>query len=80
MLGIGGNTASATLSALDRSQAIIEFELDGTIVTANENFLKAMGYALAEVRGKHHSMFVEPAYAASPEYKDFWARLNRGEF
>jgi methyl-accepting chemotaxis protein len=80
MFGIGGNTASATLSALDRSQAIIEFELDGTIVTANENFLKAMGYALAEVRGKHHSMFVEPAYAASPEYKDFWARLNRGEF
>jgi methyl-accepting chemotaxis protein len=54
MFGIGGNTASATLSALDRSQAIIEFELDGTIVTANENFLKAMGYALAEVRGKHH--------------------------
>jgi methyl-accepting chemotaxis protein len=80
MFGIGGNTASATLSALDRSQAIIEFELDGTIVTANENFLKALGYSLAEVRGKHHSMFVEPAYAASPEYKDFWARLNRGEF
>ncbi len=80
MFGLQASSAKSTLAALDRSQAIIEFELDGTIVTANENFLKALGYTLAEVRGKHHSMFVEPAYAASPEYKEFWARLNRGEF
>jgi methyl-accepting chemotaxis protein len=80
MFGSQASSAKSTLAALDRSQAIIEFELDGTIVTANENFLKALGYTLAEVRGKHHSMFVEPAYAASPEYKEFWARLNRGEF
>ncbi len=80
MFGFGSGRAAAILSALDRSQAIIEFKLDGTIVTANENFLKTLGYSLAEVRGKHHSMFVEPAYAASAEYKEFWARLARGEF
>jgi methyl-accepting chemotaxis protein len=80
MFSFGSGRAAAILSALDRSQAIIEFDLNGTIITANENFLKAMGYSLDEVRGKHHSMFVEPAYAESPEYKDFWARLRKGEF
>jgi len=80
MFGFGTGRAAAILSALDRSQAVIEFELDGTIITANDNFLKAMGYSLDEVRGKHHSIFVAPAYAASPEYKEFWARLARGEF
>jgi methyl-accepting chemotaxis protein len=65
---------------LNRSQATIEFKLDGTIITANENFLKAMGYTLEEVRGKHHSLFVEPAYKASAEYKQFWEKLARGEF
>ncbi|MBC8793268.1 MAG: chemotaxis protein [Tagaea sp. CACIAM 22H2] len=80
MFGSQASNAKSILAALDKSQAIIEFALDGTIVTANENFLNALGYTLAEVRGKHHSMFVEPAYAASAEYKDFWARLNRGEF
>ena len=68
------------LAALDRSQAIIEFKLDGTILTANQNFLSAMGYTLAEVVGQHHSMFVEPADKASPEYAQFWAALGRGEF
>ena len=58
MFGFGNGRAAAILSALDRSQAVIEFELDGTIITANENFLKAMGYSLAEIRGKHHSIFV----------------------
>lgn len=52
--------AEAQLDALNRSQAVIEFHLDGTIITANANFLTAMGYALEEIRGKHHSMFVEP--------------------
>jgi methyl-accepting chemotaxis protein len=68
------------LEALDKSQAIIEFELDGTIIWANKNFLDVMGYTLEEVRGKHHSMFAEPEFAASQEYKDFWAALRRGEF
>ena len=49
-----------------RSQAVIEFKLDGTIITANENFLKTLGYTLAEIQGKHHSMFVEPAYGRAP--------------
>jgi len=69
----------AEIAAIEKSQARIEFELDGTIITANENFLKVMGYSLAEVRGKHHSMFVEPAYRQSPEYRDLWAALNRGQ-
>jgi methyl-accepting chemotaxis protein len=72
--------AAALLSALDRSQAIIEFDLDGTIITANQNFLGAMGYSLPEIQGKHHSMFVEPAMRDSAEYREFWAKLGRGEY
>src|SRR5688572_2873920 len=72
--------ADAILDAMGRSQAVIEFNLDGTIITANENFLGAMGYTLAEIQGRHHSMFVEPAYKDSAEYREFWASLNRGEF
>jgi methyl-accepting chemotaxis protein len=72
--------AKARLAALDKSQAIIEFKMDGTIITANDNFLKAMGYALSEIQGRHHSMFVDPAYKDSAEYREFWARLNRGEY
>ncbi len=72
--------SAAKLAALDKSQAVIEFEMDGTIVTANANFLNAMGYTLGEIKGKHHSMFVEPAYGDSAEYREFWAKLNRGEF
>jgi methyl-accepting chemotaxis protein len=68
------------VEAISRSQAVIEFQLDGTIITANENFLRAMGYTLAEVQGRHHSMFVEPAYGASAEYKQFWATLREGKF
>jgi methyl-accepting chemotaxis protein len=68
------------VNAIKKSQAVIEFKLDGTIITANENFLKAMGYALAEIQGKHHSMFVEPVYGASAEYRAFWEKLNRGEY
>ncbi|MEZ5831833.1 MAG: PAS domain-containing methyl-accepting chemotaxis protein [Dongiaceae bacterium] len=70
----------AIVDALNKSQAVIEFKLDGTIITANENFLRAMGYALDEIKGRHHSMFVDPAYKDSAEYREFWARLNRGEF
>ena len=71
---------SAQFAALDKSQAIIEFSMDGTILTANQNFLNALGYTLNEIKGKHHSMFVEPNYARSSEYKKFWEDLNRGEF
>jgi methyl-accepting chemotaxis protein len=68
------------LRAIDKSQAIIEFDPDGTVVEANENFLKAMGYQLGEVRGKHHRMFCDPAYIATREYAQFWERLRAGEF
>jgi methyl-accepting chemotaxis protein len=68
------------IAAINRSQAVIEFNLDGTIVTANENFLKAMGYALNEIQGKHHSLFVTPADRDSAAYREFWAALNRGDY
>ncbi|MGV8832902.1 MAG: methyl-accepting chemotaxis protein [Devosia sp.] len=68
------------MDALSKSQAMIEFNLDGTIITANANFLTAMGYQLADVLGKHHSIFVEPSYAKTAEYQEFWERLRRGEF
>jgi len=66
------------LDAVDKSQGVIEFELDGTIVEANDNFLAVVGYTASEIRGKHHSMFVDPAYAGSSEYKQFWADLRAG--
>ncbi|MBB2749700.1 UNVERIFIED_ORG: methyl-accepting chemotaxis protein [Rhizobium aethiopicum] len=68
------------LDAISRSQAIIEFDLKGNILTANENFCKALGYSLSEIVGKHHSMFCEPAYTATAEYREFWARLGRGQY
>jgi methyl-accepting chemotaxis protein len=68
------------MAAISKSQAVIEFSLDGKILTANENFLEAFGYTLDEIRGKHHSIFVEESYRQSPEYQAFWAKLNRGEF
>jgi methyl-accepting chemotaxis protein len=70
----------AVLGAIHRSQAVIEFNLDGSIITANQNFQDAMGYALGEVVGQHHSKFVDAAYGASEEYREFWRGLNRGEF
>jgi methyl-accepting chemotaxis protein len=70
----------ALADALGRSQAVIEFEMDGTIRTANDNFLKALGYTLGEIQGKHHSMFVDPSERDSPAYRDFWAALRRGEY
>jgi methyl-accepting chemotaxis protein len=73
-------SALAQAEAIGKSQAVIEFKLDGTIVTANQNFLSAMGYSLAEIQGKHHSMFIEPAVRDSAAYREFWASLNRGEY
>ena len=68
------------IAAMSRAQAVIEFNMDGTIVAANENFLGAMGYSLAEIEGKHHSMFVTPADRDSAAYREFWASLNRGQY
>ncbi len=68
------------VAAASRSQAVIEFKLDGTIVNANENFLKTLGYSLGEIQGKHHSMFVEQKERDSAAYREFWAALNRGEY
>ncbi|MES2031057.1 MAG: PAS domain-containing methyl-accepting chemotaxis protein [Pseudomonadota bacterium] len=72
--------ALAQATAISRSQAVIEFNLDGTIIRANENFLNALGYTLDEIRGKHHHMFVEPAIRESVAYREFWGNLNKGEF
>jgi methyl-accepting chemotaxis protein len=72
--------ALAQAAAIRESQAVIEFNMDGTIITANENFLKALGYTLVEIQGKHHGMFVEPSERESAAYREFWAKLNRGEY
>ena len=68
------------VDALDKSQAMIEFDMDGTILSANDNFLRCMGYALHEILGKHHSLFVDEETCASAEYQEFWSKLKRGEF
>jgi methyl-accepting chemotaxis protein len=72
--------AQGKIDAIDRSQAVIEFTPGGDILTANANFLSALGYRLDEIEGQHHRLFCDPAYAASDAYHDFWARLARGEF
>jgi methyl-accepting chemotaxis protein len=66
--------------AIERAQAVIEFELDGTVIRANDNFLRIFGYRLEDVVGKHHRMFCAPGYAESPEYTQFWQKLGRGEY
>ncbi|MFF8799529.1 MULTISPECIES: PAS domain S-box protein [unclassified Methylobacterium] len=72
--------AAAQIAAIDRSQAIIRFTLDGTITAANPNFLATMGYALGEIEGRHHSLFVSPEERESEAYRSFWQALGRGEF
>jgi len=67
------------MAAIDKVMATIEFKLDGTILTANDNFLNCLGYQLNEITGNHHSMFVEPEYKSSSDYAQFWQRLNNGE-
>ena len=68
------------LAALDRAMAVIEFDLSGNVLVANDNFLKVMGYGAGELKGKQHRMFCEPSLVNSAEYSDFWRRLNAGEF
>jgi methyl-accepting chemotaxis protein len=71
---------SGQIDAIGKSQAVIEFNLDGSILTANRNFQQALGYSLSEITGQHHSLFVDPAERDTPAYREFWAALNRGEF
>ncbi|WP_444875205.1 methyl-accepting chemotaxis protein [Oryzibacter oryziterrae] len=68
------------MSAISKAQAVISFSLDGKVIDANENFLSALGYTLGEIRGQHHSMFVDAAYRQSPDYRMFWDKLGRGEY
>ncbi|UCJ16048.1 PAS domain-containing protein [Pseudomonas sp. MM211] len=68
------------INALLRSTAVIEFDLSGNVLTANDQFLQAMGYGLERIKGKHHSLFCDPQETHTPQYKQFWERLNRGEF
>src|SRR5690606_33285947 len=70
---------AALIAALHKVQAVIEFAMDGTILTANDNFLDALGYSLDEIVGRHHSIFVPEGTRRSAEYREFWDRLNRGE-
>ncbi len=71
---------AANFAAIGKSQAVVEFEMDGTVIEANANFLKVMGYTLDEIKGKHHSMFVDEAFRQTADYREFWAKLNRGEY
>jgi methyl-accepting chemotaxis protein len=71
---------SGQLDAISKAQAVIEFSMDGKILSANQNFLAALGYHLSDIQGHHHSMFVDAADRASPAYREFWERLGRGEF
>lgn len=80
ILSLFANDSRAVLAALDRSQAVIEFDPTGKILGANENFCKTLGYSLEDIVGKHHSLFVANDFAQSAEYRDFWARLAKGEF
>ena len=76
----GAADARAMIDAAGRSQAIIEFDLAGNVLTANQNFLDVTGYALGDIQGRHHQMFVDRDYAGSAQYGEFWRRLNAGEF
>ncbi|MGK0303785.1 MAG: methyl-accepting chemotaxis protein, partial [Planctomycetota bacterium] len=76
---VKANESGKLVEAVSQQQAVIEFDLAGNVVTANGNFCSALGYSLGEIQGKHHRVFVAPEYAASSEYREFWAKLNRGE-
>lgn len=79
MLGSGAD-AKGVVEAISKSQAVIEFDLQGIVLTANENFCSALGYTAAEIKGKHHSMFCDPAIVNTPGYRDFWIMLGSGKF
>jgi methyl-accepting chemotaxis protein len=77
---IVGSDEKNIVQALKKSLAMIEFDLSGKILDANENFCQALGYELSEIKGKHHRIFVDPKEAASPAYAEFWKKLGRGEY
>jgi methyl-accepting chemotaxis protein len=68
------------IAAISKAQAVIEFDLSGNVLTANENFLSTLGYSLDEIKGRHHRMFVDPVFAASPDYTRFWSELGQGRY
>lgn len=74
------NESKSITSAIDRVQAVIEFNLDGSIITANNNFLDVLGYTLEEIKGKHHRIFVKENERNSHEYQEFWEKLNQGKY
>jgi methyl-accepting chemotaxis protein len=80
MIVMFGRDTKEEMAAICKSQAVIKFKPDGTILDANQNFCDAIGYGLPEIVGKHHSMFVAPDYANSSDYKDFWTKLRSGKF
>jgi methyl-accepting chemotaxis protein len=80
LLNRNATETDAKLAALNQSNAVIEFNLDGTILTANENFLQTTGYTLADLQGQHHSLFVDPSSRDHHDYKEFWQRLREGEY
>ena len=73
------NESRKLVDAVAKQLAVIEFDMAGNVLTANANFLQALGYQLDEIQGKHHRHFVDPAQAETSSYREFWARLNRGE-
>ncbi|HER27668.1 MAG TPA: PAS domain S-box protein, partial [Rhodospirillales bacterium] len=72
--------ANSILESIGNSQGLIQFEMDGTIIEANENFLSIMGYTASEIEGKHHSMFADAEFAKTPAYEEFWVNLRSGNF
>ena len=71
---------AAQANSIGRVRGVVEFNIDGTIVTANELFLKSTGYSLAEIKGRHHSMFLDPSERDTAAYRNFWTKLSRGEY
>lgn len=80
MFDLTGRMNASILAAFSKSQAIIEFDMTGKILHANENFCRALGYELAEIKGKHHRIFVDPSESTEQAYQNFWEKLGRGEF
>jgi PAS domain S-box len=70
----------AQVAAISRSHAVVEFDTEGIVLAANENFLQALGYTLEEITGKHHRIFVDEAYSHTADYAQFWDKLRRGEY
>jgi len=68
------------IAAIGKAQAVIEFSMDGKIINANDNFLNTLGYSLSEIKGQHHSLFVDPVFRSTAEYRMFWDKLGRGEY